>query len=318
MKPGYIALGLIALACIVLTLLNASWLAPKPGGPLTLIAHRGIIQPPEDAAGTDCPARRVRALASNFIENTLYAMQNAVSYGARGFALDVQASADGQAVIFRDFTLECRTNGTGRVAERPLAYLRGLDIGHGYSADGGRTFPLRGRGIGGMPTAAEVLRAYPRSPLIFELADARAADALVAAFREAGVAVGDQHGFAGPSEARARLRALTRAGWLVDPAASETCLAGYRRTGWLGLVPESCRGATLILPRKGGWTLWGWPYRFIARMKGAGARLIVAGDDAGSGRLAGLDQAEQLGEVPHDYRGLLLVEDMYYVGRALR
>lgn len=316
MKLGRIALVVGALACGGLTLLNASWLAARPAGPLLLIAQRGIVQPTDDS-GSECPARHVRELASNHIENTLNAMHSAVSYGARGFAVDVRASADGHAVIFRDATLECRTDGTGRVAERPLAYLRRLDVGHGYSADGGRTFPLRGRGIGGMMTAAELIRAYPRSPILFELADARAADALVAGFREAGVPIGDPHGFAGPPEARARLRAITQAGWLVDPAASEACLGAYRQTGWLGIVPEACRGATLILPRSGGWTLWGWPYRFLARMKGAGARFLIGGDGNGE-RLAGLDRAEQLGEVPHDYRGMLLVEDMYFVGRALR
>jgi hypothetical protein len=51
-------------------------------------------------------------------------------------------------------------------------------------------------------------------------------------------------------------------------------------------------------------------------MAGGGARLLVAGDSA-DGPLVGLDRVEQLGEVPHDYRGLLLIEDMYAVGRAL-
>jgi len=316
-KLARIALVLLALACVALTLLNASWLAPKPDGPLVVIAHRGTIQPTEGAAGGDCPAGHVRELASNYIENTLYSMHGAIAYGARGFALDVQASADGKAVIFRDATLDCRTDGNGRLDSHPLADLKRLDVGYGYSADGGRTFPLRGRGVGGMPTAAEVLRAFPSAPILFELADARAADALVAAFAEAGVPIGEQHGFAGPPEARSRLRQLTRAGWLFDPDASEACLAGYRRTGWASQVPEDCRGLTLILPRTGGWTLWGWPYRFLDRMRGAGARFLI-GRDGQSERLAGLDQAEQLGEVPHDYRGMLLIEDMYFVGRALQ
>ena len=56
----------------------------------------------------------------------------------------------------------------------------------------------------------------------------------------------------------------------IDPAASETCLSAYRRTGWTSLAPDNCRGATLILPRDGAWTLWGWPYRFLDRMAGAG------------------------------------------------
>jgi glycerophosphoryl diester phosphodiesterase len=309
----------LALACVVLTIVNASWLAGKPAGQLVLIAHRGVIQPTDKAAAAGgCDAIHVVARRqSNMIENSIGSMQNALRDGAGGLMLDVQASADGRAMIFRDRNLECRTSGTGALARRDLAYLQSLDIGHGYSADGGRTFPLRGIGVGGMPTAEDVLQAFPRTILIFDLADARAADAIVAAFARAGVAIGATHGFAGPPAALARLRQLSQAGWTADPAASEACLSGYRLSGWLGILPENCRGATLILPRHGGWTLWGWPYRFHARMTAAGARMLVTGDTPEGGPLTGLTEPEQLGEVPHDFTGLLLIEDMRNVGRAL-
>jgi glycerophosphoryl diester phosphodiesterase len=309
-RRSRLALLAVAAAAVALSLLNASWLASKPTGPLVLVAHRGVAQP---QAANGCGARHMRVSGHLFIENTLFSMQNAIRFGARGLMLDVHASADGQAMIFRDADLACRTNGSGRVAQHPFAYLRGLDIGHGYTADNGRTFPLRGRGIGGMPVAEEVLRGFPRTMLIFSLSEPRDADALVAAFARAGVAIGDRHGFAGPPEALARLRRLTGAGWLLDRQASETCLAGYRAWGWLGRVPASCRGTTVVVPRRGEWTLWGWPYRFLGRMAGGGARLFIGGDSAG----AGLDRPEQLGEVPHDYAGLLLIEDMHAVGRAL-
>jgi glycerophosphoryl diester phosphodiesterase len=168
-----------------------------------------------------------------------------------------------------------------------------------------------------MPIAEEVLQAFPGETLIFTLSEPRDADALVAAFGRAGAAIGPRIGFAGSPAALARLRQLTRAGWTLDAAASDTCLSGYRAWGWLGIVPESCRGTTIIVPRRGEWTLWGWPYRFFNRLSGAGARLFIAGD-AGEDGPVGLEQPEQLGEVPHDYRGLLLIEDMYNVGRALR
>jgi len=318
MKAGRIALLLLAVMAVGLSLFNASWIAPTPPGRLVVVAHRGTAQPYDRAGGGEgCPARRIRPITHTYIENTLFSMQGAVAYGARGFALDVQASSDGHAVIFRDATLECRTDGSGRVRDRPLDYLKRLDVGYGYSADGGRTFPLRGRGVGAMPTAAEAIRAYPREQLIFTLQDPAAADALVAAFGEAGVDIGGNHGFTGAAPALARLRALTRAGWVLDRAASEACLAEYRRTGWLGLVPERCRGATLVLPRQGGWTLWGWPYRFLDRMAGAGARFLMPGAIEGD-TLVGLERPEQLGEVPRHYRGLLLIEDMHDVGRSLR
>lgn len=315
MKTSRLALGLVAIAAVALSAMNASWIASKPTGPLILVAHRGVAQPLDLAAG-GCSARHMRASSHKLIENTLFSMQNAVAFGARGLALDVRASGDGRAVIFRDSELGCRTNGSGRVADRPLAYLRTLDIGYRYTADGGRTFPLRGRGVGGMPLAEEVLTGFPRQTLIFTLSEPGDADALVAAFARAGVPIEARHGFAGPPAALARLRRLAPNGWLLDPAASEACLSGYRAWGWLGRVPQSCRGTTVLIPRRGEWTLWGWPYRFLGRMAGAGARLFIAGD-SGAGGLVGLDRPEELGEVPHDYRGLLLIEDMYDVGRAL-
>jgi len=317
MRAYKIVLILVTVLAIALSLMNASWIAAKPNGPLVLIAHRGIAQPFDRAAAAgDCSARHVSDTGHRFIENTLFSMQSALAQGARGLALDVRASADGHAMIFRDADLSCRTDGSGRLAERPLGYLRGLDIGHGYTADGGRTHPLRGRGVGGMPVAEEVLRAFPALTLIFTLSEPRDADALVAAFGRAGMAIAERHGFAGAPAALARLRHLTQAGWLIDPQTSAACLNRYRAWGWLGLVPEACRGVTAIIPRRGEWTLWGWPYRFLGRLAGGGARLFIAGD-AGDGELVGLERPEQLGEVPHDYRGLLLIEDMHDVGRAL-
>lgn len=317
MRRYKIALLLVAALAVTVSLMNASWIAAKPTGPLILIAHRGIAQAFDRAAAADdCSARHISAARHRFIENTLFSMQNAIAQGARGLAVDVRASADGRAMIFRDADLSCRTNGSGRLAERSFAYLRGLDIGHGYTADGGRTWPLRGRGVGGMPTAEEVLGGFPATTLLFTLSEPRDADALVAAFARAGMPIAERHGFAGPPAALARLRELTRAGWLLDDAASEACLDGYRAWGWLGLVPDSCRGTTVRIPRRGEWTLWGWPYRFLGRMAGGGARLFIAGD-ASEGALVGLERPEQLGEVPRAYRGLLLIEDMHDVGRAL-
>jgi glycerophosphoryl diester phosphodiesterase len=317
MTKSRIALTLFALAAMVLSVMNVSWLAPSPKGSLALIAHRGIGQPVDrERVGADgCDARAIRASGHMFIENTNFSMQSALRFGARGLLLDVQATLDGQAVIFRDPTLECRTNGRGRVAQSTLRYLKQLDVGFGYTSDGGRTYPLRTRGYGGMMTVEEVLYPFGHVQLIFHLADARAAEAVVAAFARAQREIGPSHGFIGDAAALARLRQLTPNGWLVDGQASEVCLSGYRLTGWLGIVPDACRNLTLHIPYDGGWTLWGWPYRFIDRMEGREIRYFLSQDPDGA--LVGLEEADQLGEVPRSYTGMLLIEDMNAVGRAV-
>ncbi len=191
----------------------------------------------------------------------------------------MRTTSDGRAVIFRDARLECRTNGTGAVAERDLNYLKTLDIGYGYSADGGRTFPTQGPAIGAIPTVEDMLAFYNHAA---DLRPARRADGRSGGRRLPARPCADRlHPRLRRPEARARLRPADLAGFILDNAASAACTEPYRKTGWLEFVPEACNGQTLILDRNGSFTLWGWPYRFrLARMSGAGARFFIAGDDS--------------------------------------
>ena len=168
-----------------------------------------------------------------------------------------------------------------------------------------------------MPVAEDVLGPHRNQQLIFSLADPAAAEALVAAFARAGVPIADNHGFAGDAATLARLRRLTGAGWTLDLAASRSCFSDYRRWSWTGFVPGSCRGIAVAIPIEGRWTTWGWPYRFLDRMAGAGARTLMLGEATDSA-LVGIERPEQLEEVPWHYRGLLLIEDMHGAGRALQ
>jgi glycerophosphoryl diester phosphodiesterase len=82
-----------------------SWLTARP------IAHRGLH---DRAAGV--------------WENTLAAAEAAV---AAGYAIecDVQDTADGEAVVFHDFTLDRLTRASGPVRARPAAELAALTVG---------------------------------------------------------------------------------------------------------------------------------------------------------------------------------------------
>ena len=82
-----------------------AWLTERP------IAHRGLHDP---AAGR--------------FENTLSAAEAAIS-GGFGIECDVQLSADGEAMVFHDHTLERLTSGTGPVRERATSELGRLAIG---------------------------------------------------------------------------------------------------------------------------------------------------------------------------------------------
>ena len=62
-------------------------------------------------------------------ENTLAAFQLAFQSGADGIELDVMLSRDKELVVIHDSTVDRTTDGTGKVAEMPLAALRELDAG---------------------------------------------------------------------------------------------------------------------------------------------------------------------------------------------
>jgi glycerophosphoryl diester phosphodiesterase len=63
-------------------------------------------------------------------ENTLLSIEKAISMGAPWIEVDVFAVED-ELVVIHDERLEYRTNGSGYVTEKTLAYLRSLDAGKG-------------------------------------------------------------------------------------------------------------------------------------------------------------------------------------------
>lgn len=315
----WVGAAIVAFA-VAVSLINASWIAPRSSKPLILVAHRGLAQQfSREGVGRDtCTANRILPPEHDFIENTLRSMSNARHFGADAIELDVHPTRDGQMVVFHDWTLDCRTNGKGPVREKTLAELKRLDVGYGYTADGGRTFPLRGKGIGGMPTVEEALRETPRMRLFFNFKskDPRDADGLVAAFRRAGVEIDGKFAFYGHSRVTGRMRQLVPGAWTFGKEEMKACLVDYVKYGWTSYVPESCHNTTVAVPLNYQWAIWGWPKRFIARMESVGTKVMLMGPYE-HGQISGLERPEQLGKVPRDFRGHLWIEDFYNVGRAL-
>ena len=106
-------------------------------------------------------------------ENTLPSFDLAVQQGAEAVEFDIRLTADGEAVVFHDASLDRTTDQSGPIAERTLASLEPVDAGARYTRDG-VAFPFRGRGIK-IPVLREVLARYPDLPLLIELKVAEAA-----------------------------------------------------------------------------------------------------------------------------------------------
>lgn len=312
----------VAVVLLILTFINASWLASAPRGGIRLIAHRGVAQLYDhEGVGRDtCTATRIEQPVHDYIENTIRSMQAARQMGADAVEIDIAPTKDGQLAVFHDWRLECRTEGQGEIRGKTVAELKALDPGYGYTADGGKSFPLRGKQKGAIPTLREVLQALPATPIVFNFKsrDPKEADQLAAelkAARRDPVKLRDS--FNGAPAPVARIRELFPTVWAWSKEGAKACTKDYAAYGWTSIIPESCRDGTLIVPLNYQWAFWGWPNRLIQRMESVGARVMVVGPYGGDQPM-GLTLPEQLGKIPSSYKGYVWVEDIWTVGPALR
>jgi glycerophosphoryl diester phosphodiesterase len=312
----------VALVVLGVTTYNASLWADDPPGVIRLIAHRGVAQQ-FSHKGIDrnsCTATRIEPPVHDYLENTVRSIDAAWRLGADMVEIDVAPTADGHMAVFHDWTVDCRTEGKGETRSLTLAQLKALDPGYGYTADGGKTFPLRGKQKGTIPSLQEVLRTFPGLPLLynFKSKDPREADLLAHELAEAHrdpVATGD--GFYGGAAPVERIRKLYPEAWAWSTDGAKACTKDYLKWGWTGSVPASCRNGVIMVPINYQWLYWGWPNRLLQRMNAANAKVIVIGPHGG-GEGMGLSLPEQLGQVPSDFKGLIWVEDIWSVGPALR
>jgi glycerophosphoryl diester phosphodiesterase len=192
------------------------------------------------------PARRPvvahRGNRAHAPENTVESFRQAIALGVDAIELDVHVSRDGEPVVIHDPTLDRTTDGRGAVAARTVAELQRLDAGARFTADGGRTFPYRGRGIT-VPTLEEVLALTRDLPLIVELKAVAAAQPALRMLERAGalgrVLVG--------SFADAALLPFQRAG--IPVSGASRALARLYLPAVLGHRPRSLPFQAMCVPR---------------------------------------------------------------------
>jgi glycerophosphoryl diester phosphodiesterase len=126
-----------------------------------------------------------------FPSNTIYAFRKALRAGADMLELDVGVTRDGKVIVMHDTTVNRTTNGRGTIASKSLRQMKRLDAAYWfaprsenhYSHDlARRAYRFRGVATGRrepprgftakdfrVPTLAQVLRAFPRTPINIEI-----------------------------------------------------------------------------------------------------------------------------------------------------
>lgn len=300
---------------------NTSFFVAKPekGKPL-LVAHRGLGQtfPMEGITGATNTARIIYEPEHPYLENTISSMEAAFQACADIVELDVHPTKDGQFAVFHDWILDYRTDGAGVTREHTMAELKQLDIGYGYTADEGKTYPFRGKGVGLMPSLQEVLAYFPDGNFLIHIKSNDPQEGeLMAEFlrnlpeeRLARLTVyGGDRPVAVLAERLPQLRVMS-----MDTI--KRALLSYLFLGWTGYIPQAIRNTHLHLPLKYARFLWGWPYRFLSRMEAVGTSVVlVLGDGKWS---EGFDTLEDLEQLPANFTGGIWTNRIDRIGPAFK
>jgi glycerophosphoryl diester phosphodiesterase len=171
-KRGAFALGTLAL--LVGALCGA---AQKRTEKMPVTREQNSSETKRDAAPVADGARRTLVIAHRggaglWPENTAHAFRQAAALGVDVLEMDLHATSDGALVVIHDATVDRTTEGVGSVKALTLAELKRLDAGYRWTADGGRTFPFRGKGIT-VPTLREVLEEFPGVRLNIDIKQAQ-------------------------------------------------------------------------------------------------------------------------------------------------
>ncbi len=299
---------LIIISVLLLVWLNNTNVFYSKQRDYKLLAHRGLAQS-YDVSKVDWDTNTAEIIDEPehpYLENTIPSMQAAFDLGADVVELDVRLTKDKRLAVFHDFALEYRTNASGLVGDYTMAELKDLDIGYGYTADKGQTFPFRGKGLGLMPELAEVFSAFPGKELLINVKDGDVetyqvlwTDYLSRMTKDQLSLItvyGDDDGIDYLREQSPDLR-------LLSMRMMKKALLKYELLGFTGYIPKELHNLELHLPLKYAKFLWGWPNKFVKRMESVNTRvLIVLGDGKWS---EGFDTEESLEAIPKGYKGYI-------------
>ncbi|MDD3614026.1 MAG: glycerophosphodiester phosphodiesterase family protein [Clostridia bacterium] len=299
---------LIIISVLLLVWLNNTNVFYSKQRDYKLLAHRGLAQS-YDVSKVDWDTNTAEIIDEPehpYLENTIPSMQAAFDLGADVVELDVRLTKDKKLAVFHDFALEYRTNASGLVGDYTMAELKDLDIGYGYTADKGQTFPFRGKGLGLMPELAEVFSAFPGKELLINVKDGDVetyqvlwTDYLSRMTKDQLSLItvyGDDDGIDYLREQSPDLR-------LLSMRMMKKALLKYELLGFTGYIPKELHNMELHLPLKYAKFLWGWPNKFVKRMESVNTRVVIV---LGDGKWSeGFDTEESLEAIPKGYKGYI-------------
>lgn len=296
---------------------NTSLFSPIPKGGPKLLAHRGLAQTfeIEGLKWDSNTAEMIHTPEHPYLENTIPSMEAAFSHNADMIEFDIRLTKDEKLAVFHDYLLEYRTEGIGLVSETNMEDLEKLDVGYGYTADGGKTFPFRGKGVGLLVSAEKILKTFPDKNFLIHVKDGgeKSGKLLVNLIKSLYSKCPDGFGFYGEDKAMSVIKAEFPNARTLSMATLKKALLAYELIGWTGYIPESIRNTQIHIPLKYAKFLWGWPNKFLNRMDSVNSRIILVN---GSGKWSeGFDTETEINLIPRSFNGYIWTNRIDKVAR---
>lgn len=259
------------------TLFQASWIAPAPTGRPQLIAGKAV-EPVRDAQG--CASSMAMGYGGPVSGADVNAL--AMTVGSEADVVQVStAIKDGQLGVAPQFEAKCAAD-----KDRALAPLM------------------------------QVVASLTKPQLLWRAKGAEQAAQLLAALPPAGAE--DKQGLIGDDAAVAAFKKARPKAWAFSIPQARACASDYRLSGLWGGIPASCAQGTMLLAvDELGYTLWGWPNRFLARTGAAGLKVVVSEGVEGD-RIIGLTDVNRYGDIANSFNGYIWIDNIEELGPALK
>ncbi|MEE9348152.1 MAG: glycerophosphodiester phosphodiesterase family protein [Robiginitomaculum sp.] len=313
---------ILSLCIAIIWIINTSLFTKPSGVPAKLWAHRGVHQTysADGVTNQTCTAAIIDRPSHSFIENTLPSLREAVRLGADMLELDIHPTRDGDFIVFHDWTLDCRTDGTGKTRNHTLAELKALDAGYGYTADGGKTYPFRGKFIGAMPSLEEALTVTGDKIVFINIKSRSREEArLLASYLKAlGLDNMDRLVIYGHPAPIAELESINANFKTFTKAQGKACVKSYILTGWTGRMPKACENTFIGVPSNYRRLMWGWPHKLSARAEAAGSQILLIGELKKGSATQTIDSATGYANIPKGFDGIIATNKIGVIGPLAR
>jgi hypothetical protein len=128
----------------------------------------------------------------------------------------------------------------------------------------------------------------------------------------------DRQGLIGDDAAVAAFKKARPNAWAFSIPAAQACASDYKLSGLWGSIPQSCGQGTMLLTMdQVGYTLWGWPNRFLERTRAAGLKVIIA-ENVEDEKITGLTDVNRYGDIANSFNGYIWIDDIEGLGPALK